>query len=337
MNPIGLSFRHRLGVWIKDRPRYEWALRRPVPTYLALCNRQEVLDPAPQALGYACRWAFTSQLHAPKVQPRLGQRLLQRCLEHAPIGRSTTPPLFQQDPQISVLIGHRGLERLPLLLNTLESLAAQLHVRFECLVIEHDTCVTIADHLPPWVRHVHDVTESDTPYNRSQAFNVGAKHAKAPVLLLHDNDMLVPAEYLYRILHRLSLGYAVVNPKRYVFYLSQSHTQALLSDETNLSLYPPESIVQNLEAGGSMAITRVAYDAIGGMDESFVGWGGEDNEFWDRCRTLPTWIWGYEPIVHLWHASQPEKLLVHNPNLDRLTDHLQLPVTQRIDRLKRHP
>ncbi|MEI6030926.1 MAG: galactosyltransferase-related protein [Synechococcaceae cyanobacterium ELA739] len=322
--------REQLGVWLKDRWRYERALCGPEERLLGLCNRLETLDPAPEGLGYSCRWAFTSQLHAPKVQPRLGQRLLQRCLEHAPIVRSTIPPLSQRDPQISVLIGHRGLERLPLLSITLESLAAQLHVRFECLVIEHDTSVTIADHLPAWVRHVHDVTEPDTPYNRSQAFNVGALHAKAPVLLLHDNDMLVPAEYLYRILHRLSLGYAVVNPKRYVFYLSQSHTQALLSDETDLSLYPPESIVQNLEAGGSMAITRVAYNELGGMDESFVGWGGEDNEFWDRCLTLPTWIWGYEPIVHLWHSSQPAKSQFKNPNLDLLSDKLKLPVAVRI-------
>jgi hypothetical protein len=333
--PNGLNLRKQLGVWIKDRPRYEWALRRPGPSYLSLCNRLESLDPAPQGLGYACRWAFTSQLHAPTVQPRLGQRLLQCCIDNAPIQCTTTPPPSHQEPQISVLIGHRGTERLPLLLATLQSLAAQRHVRFECLVIEHDTCATMADHLPPWVRHVHDVTKSATPYNRSQAFNFGAQHARAPVLLLHDNDMLVPADYLSRILERISLGYVVVNPKRYVFCLTQMHTEALLSGDADLCHYPLEAIVQNLEAGGSMAITTGAYCELGGMDESFVGWGGEDNEFWDRCLTLPTWIWGYEPIVHLWHASQPEKLLVHNSNFQRLTDHLRLPTMQRIDRLRR--
>lgn len=326
--------RKQLGVWLKDRWRYERALHGPVDRLLALCNRQELIDPAPQGLGYACRWAFTSQLHAPTVQPRLGQRLLQCCLEHAPIQRSATPPPSHRAPQISVLIGHRGLERLPLLLATLESLASQRHVRFECVVIEHDTCATIADHLPPWVRHVHDVTKAATPYNRSQAFNFGVQHARAPVLLLHDNDMLVPVEYLSSILHRISLGYAVVNPKRYIFYLSQRHTQDLLSGEVGLCYNPPEAIVQNLEAGGSMAITRAAYNELGGMDESFVGWGGEDNEFWDRCLILPTWIWGYEPIVHLWHASQPEKLTASNTNLDKFRQCLGSPVKQRIEKLK---
>jgi hypothetical protein len=75
--------------------------------------------------------------------------------------------------------------------------------------------------------------------------------------------------------------------------------------------------VQNLEAGGSLAITSAAFAAIGGMDEEFVGWGGEDNEFWDRCLTRPTWTWGYEPIVHLWHPSQPLKGQADNPNLVR--------------------
>jgi hypothetical protein len=91
----------------------------------------------------------------------------------------------------------------------------------------------------------------------------------------------------------------------------------LLAGKASFDSHPAEAIVQNLEAGGSMAITKQAYEEIGGMDEGFVGWGGEDNEFWDRCLTRPTWTWGYEPIVHLWHPSQPLKGQADNPNLVR--------------------
>jgi len=323
--------REQLGVWLKDRWRWERALRSPSRRYLALTNRTETLDVAPDGSGYACRWTHTSRLHAPLMQPKLGQRLLQRALAEAPIGRAPAPRRQGGTPQLSVLIGHRGLERLPLLLATLESLAAQEEVNLECLVIEQDNTPRIAAALPGWVRHLHaPLEQEDAPYNRSHTFNLGAGAARGPVLLLHDNDMLVPRGYALRLLQRIEAGYEVVNPKRYVFYLQRDHSQAVLAGEADLDQLPAETIVQNLEAGGSMAITRRAYGRLGGMDEEFRGWGGEDNEFWDRCLTLPTWTWGYEPIVHLWHQGQPLKGQADNPNLERARTLLRQTPQERI-------
>ena len=116
--------------------------------YLSLANRRELLEPAPDGSGYACRWIHTSRLHAPLVQPSLGQRLLSRCLTDAPIGRRAAPDPFRGPPELSVLIGHRGTERLPLLLATLESLAAQQGVKLECLVIEQDPVARVGPLLP---------------------------------------------------------------------------------------------------------------------------------------------------------------------------------------------
>ncbi|MGH8106448.1 MAG: galactosyltransferase-related protein, partial [Arenimonas sp.] len=78
---------------------------------------------------------------------------------------------------------------------------------------------------------------------------------------------------------------------------------------------PPESIMQNSEGGGSIAITRKAYEEIGGFDESFIGWGGEDNEFWERAKTRRLWPYAFLPIVHLWHAAQPGKAKLDNQTL----------------------
>jgi hypothetical protein len=329
----GVPLKELLGVWVKDRWRYERALRAPSPAYLALANRRERLKPAPDGIGWACHWRYTSVLHAPGVQPRLGSRLLSRCLADAPIVRCSSPshPLAPGEiPQLSVLIGHRGEQRLPLLLATLESLAAQREVRLECLVIEQDDVPRIACALPAWVRHVHARPQrAGAAYNRSHTFNVGSRHARGRVLLLHDNDMLVPERYCQRVLERIDRGFEVINPKRFVFYLDQEASEAVLRGGA-----PTDGsagmIVQNLEAGGSMAILADTYRAIGGMDETFVGWGGEDNEFWDRCQTRPTWIWGYEPIVHLWHPSQPHKLRSDNPNLMRARELMELPAATRI-------
>jgi len=333
---VPYPLREQLGVWVKDRWRWERRLRSRSRRYLSLANRSECLERAPDGNGYACRWSYTSRLHAPLVQPRLGQRLLQRCLADAPIAQRPAPETFSGTPELSVLIGHRGTERLPLLLATLESLAAQEDVRLECLVIEQDSVTRIGSSLPSWVRHIHaPLNDADAPYNRSQTFNVGAREARSPVLLLHDNDMLVPRGYGRRILQRIEDGYRVVNPKRFIFYLHQGHSQAVLNRMASLDQEPADYIVQNLEAGGSMAITADDYAGIGGMDEEFRGWGGEDNEFWDRCLTLPTWTWGYEPVVHLWHRGQPLKGESANPNLERARTLMRLPATERIANLRR--
>ncbi|MBW4530487.1 MAG: glycosyltransferase [Aphanothece saxicola GSE-SYN-MK-01-06B] len=332
------SRKERLGVWLKERLRYEWLLRRPAPAPLAIANRDERLEAAPDGPGQACLWRHTSRLHAPRLQPELGRRLLDRCLLEAPLRRRSAPLWSEGPPELSVLIGHRGSERLPLLLATLESLAAQEDVRLECLVIEQDSEPRIADQLPTWVRHIHGpLPDPAAPYNRSHTFNLGAREARAPVLLLHDNDMLVPTGYARRLLERIARGYAVVNPKRFVFYLDAVHSASVLAGSENYAERPAEAIVQNLEAGGSMAITAEAYAAIGGMDEGFVGWGGEDNEFWDRCLTRPTWIWGYEPIVHLWHRGQPLKHQRDNPNLERARDVMRRPALERIAALRPAP
>ena len=327
--------REQLGVWLKDRWRYEMALRSPSREYLSLANRVEHLERAPDGTGYSCRWPFTSRLHAPGVQPHLGQRLMRRCLENAPILCSPNRPASPSSPDISVLIGHRGRERLPLLLATLSSLAAQQDVHLECVVIEQAAVSEIATDLPDWVRHVlAPLADASAPYNRSQTFNVGAREALGATLLLHDNDMLAPAGYCRRILERRARGYEVINPKRYIFYLTEKHSKIVQSGLAEYDAFPPDYIVQNLEAGGSMAISAEAFEAIGGMDEAFVGWGGEDNEFWDRCLTLPTWIWGYEPIVHLWHRSQPLKDDLNNPNILRCREIMQRSPGERIAALR---
>ena len=327
--------REQLGVWLKDRWRYERRLRSQSRSYLSLANRYERLEQAPDGSGYACCWRYTSRLHAPGVHTDLAIRLLRRCLDDAPIDTVETPNLIKGSPSVSVLIGHRGTERLPLLLATIQTFAAQQDVSVECLIIEQDTCPKIADKLPAWVRHIHAPLQDPTAsYNRSHTFNVGAKHARAPILLLHDNDMLVPKGYLCRILKKIGSGYSVVNPKRFIFYLHKDHSHQLLAGQVGYDSQPAEAIVQNLEAGGSMAITLNAFEEIGGMDEGFTGWGGEDNEFWDRCLTLPTWIWGYEPIVHLWHRSQPLKGIEGNPNLSRCREIMRQPTHERIQRLR---
>lgn len=328
-----------LGVMLKDLPLYLRALLGSGNAYVGVRNRSESLDPAPDRSGYRCNWQWTSDLHAPKLIPALGRWLMKRALADHPIRRATAAEWNNKAaPQVTFLIGHRGTARLPHLLATLQSVAAQEGAAVECIIIEQDTVSQLDPYLPPWVRLVHTPPPTpDMPYCRSWTFNVGAQHARGAVLVLHDNDMLVPADYASTILHRVQQGYDVVNLKRFIFYLTQAHTQAVFDGKAELLDAAPEVIVQNLEGGGSVAITRACYHQIGGMDESFIGWGGEDNEFWERAQSLRVWPWANLPLVHLWHPAQLGKQDAQYHTALHYRALTQVPPTERIRRLAARP
>lgn len=302
---------------IYELPKYMYLLARGKNEYLKITNRIEKISLGPDGIGYVCLWPYTSKLHAPILLPRLGQALLYNAINEWSFSNNNEREI-EEHLDMTVVIGHRGEERIQHLLTTIASLAAQKDVAIECIVVEQDRECKLVDYLPRWVRHVHQKTGSlDEQYNRSAAFNYGVTYARGDILLLHDNDMIIPEDYCKETLQIMRKGYDAVNPKRFVFYLNQEDSNSVMDNFRGIGRYKPEYIVQNLEAGGSVAITKSGYLEIGGMDEDFVGWGGEDNEFWDRASYLRKWIWGYLPVIHLWHKPQGLKKVPNNQNVSR--------------------
>jgi hypothetical protein len=311
------SWRTKLGALVYDVPRYLASTWRR-GGWIHMHNRAE--ETSFDGRGIECAWKFGSELHLVRVFPRTGARLMRKALLQWPIALADVPA-GTDAPVVAFLIGHRGRSRLPLLLHTLRSIAAQRDVAVECIVVEQSPSPEIASELPPWVRYVHQPASESEPYRRAATLNEGARHARAPLLVLHDNDILVPERYAAEIVERAGEGWEAMDLKRFVFYLDP---------ETRV-----ESVIQNVR-GGSIAITREAYEAIGGFDESFVGWGGEDVEFWERAETRRATRFGYLPIVHLWHAAQPEKLDVDKaPAVKRYYELAAVPVQERIARLRK--
>lgn len=309
------SLKQKAGALVFDLPRLAWSLRpeflthKPARPWVFMRNRNELLISDDQSLGVRCNWKWTSDLHIAKVFPALGLRLMKRALRNWPIELHNAPGSCHDEAEVSFIIGHRGKARLPHLLSTLQSIASQRDISFECLVVEQSHHPEIREALPEWVRYIYTpVPEQSMPYCRSWAFNVGARAAKGELLVLHDNDMLVPQGYASQLLARFKEGYEVMNLKRVIFYLTEAHSGGIYSANALLLDEAPEVIVQNLEAGGSVAASKRAYFEIGGFDESFIGWGGEDNEFWERAQTRKVWPYGYLPIVHLWHSPQQGKI-----------------------------
>lgn len=317
---MNYSLRQKLGAIVYDLPRFLWAMRpsqsrsHTQASWVLMRNRNERLIPNNNDRGVACDWQWTSDLHLAKVFPHLGLRLMKRALRDWPIESrdEPAPPGGEDSPAVSFVIGHRGTERLPHLLATLRSIAAQRGVSFECIVVEQSPAPEVKGDLPSWVRYIHTpLPYASMPYSRAWAFNVGARMAQGERLILHDNDILVPQDYAAQLTTRFDEGYEVINLKRFIFFLNESHSKRMLSERRSLTSTAPETIMQNAEGGGSVAVSRKAYFAIGGFDEAFVGWGGEDVEFWGRAKTLRCWHFGYLPLVHLWHEPQPGKRAIN--------------------------
>jgi hypothetical protein len=320
--------KRKIGAVAYDWPRF---LRSMTGRWTTMRNRNEAIRIDPATGGAHCDWTFTSDLHIASVYPFTARWLLQRASRDWPFAYAERPAI-DGDPRVSFIIGHRGEARIPLLEKTIASIAAQRGVAIECIVVEQDEHPRLR--LPDWVRHIPMPVAAGTPYNRSAAFNAGAYAARAPLLVLHDNDILVPVGYAARFAQHHDDGLEFIDLKRFLFYLSETETAHVLASERFPAALTPERVMQNAR-GGSIAADRDAFLDIGGFDEAFVGWGGEDNELWGRAETRRAWRYGYLPLVHLWHAPQPEKESAA-PGIARLRELEHVPPVERIARLRQN-
>jgi GT2 family glycosyltransferase len=187
--------------------------------------------------------------------------------------------------------------------------------------------------LPSWVRYYHTSVEAGVEYSRSATFNVGARMARGEVLILHDNDMVVPDRYAAENAARVRDGWRFVDAKRFNFYLREEDTGRIFESGQMMSDLAA-TVVQNLR-GGSTAATRDAFFAIGGFDEEFIGWGGEDLDFWERAVAHGgVYVFGYLPLVHLWHPPQKGKGQSDAPAVRRYRQIRTIPPEERIRRLR---
>lgn len=336
------TLRQKLGTLLLDRPRAAWPVLFPrlailrKKSWLDLHNRDERLIQSHSGVGYDCDWQWTSDLNLCRVFPWFGNRLVRTALADWPICFAESLSAKVSGPLVSFIIGHRGTDKIPHLQATLRTILGQQQANVECIVVEQATESVLTGQLPKDVRLIQSRPPfAEMPYARAWAFNLGARCATGDVLVFHDNDILAPAYYAREIIAKVGEQSQAVRLQRFVFYLNRSDTMNTFDTGQIPERAEPEFVRQNCE-GHTLAVEQRAYFDMGGHDESFIGWGGEDNEMFDRCRAIGCDPFGYLPFVHLYHPPQARPA---NPEIfqAKLRQRLSTPPQVRIRELAARP
>lgn len=146
------------------------------------------------------------------------------------------------------------------------------------------------------------------PFSRSRARNNAFANSFGDLLVLADADTVVPdRQAIDDAIEAAEAGHWVLPYETY-YNATQVDTALLLDRRPSLDIAEPARWEFRLgdSISGVIVLPRAAYEAVGGYDESFVGWGFEDRAFadalntlWGPCQRLP----GY--VVHLWHPVGP--------------------------------
>ncbi len=334
--------RERLGCWLRERCQAELALNRASSwlsgqTWLDLCNRGQRLEPDPISGGRVCHWTGSSLLTAPRLFPQVGARLLRKCLQEWPIQLAglLPPGSPAEQPRVSFIVPVGGdSSRIPHFQMSVASLRAQSDCPCEIIVVEHSVEACYRAAVPPECRYLHVPADPQAAgYNKAAAMNAGVRLARAEILVLVDADMLVPRRLAAWVTERFAQypQLAAMRFARFIFNTDETDSGRLV--DSGPFVVPPriQFVIQNTPM--PLATRRVAYDEIGGHDESFVGWGGEDIEFLSRLRTLSLSEGGRIPIVHVWHPFAPQKANGHR-NQEFLDQALSVAAEVRMTRLK---
>ncbi len=150
------------------------------------------------------------------------------------------------------------------------------------------------------------IGNNEGDFNRSAARNAGVNSGKAGVVAVIDADNLIDLTQLSTAAVLASRSERLVKPFTYFGYLDEATTNEYYLKGAIPSRCTWESsrgLVASF-AGGAYVMRRDMWNRIGGFDEGFIGWGGEDDAFHIQAeRTLGQALTVPGNNYHLWHPS----------------------------------
>jgi predicted glycosyltransferase involved in capsule biosynthesis len=186
----------------------------------------------------------------------------------------------------------------------------------EIIVVEQDTHSKIS-HLKLPCRQFF--LKTNMPFNKSWAFNFGLKHVNSSTIVFGDCDLIMNPDHFIEAL-RLLEKYDMVNPYSSVIDLDRNESNMPLEQLVGINRAGRgETDIQKVPLCGGICIFRKeAIQKIGGWDQNFIGWGGEDDFQSVKVRQFLNWHECSAKCYHLYHERPAPDMKWYQRNLQLL-------------------
>lgn len=167
--------------------------------------------------------------------------------------------------------------------------------------------------------------ESELPFNKAWAFNVGLKYATTDKIVFGDCDLIMQPEDFVDGLNHLS-SFECVSPYSKIGVIDLERSELGYNFEQLKKITRPgrgelEDDIRKVPlCGGIIMFQKDALLKIGGWDESFIGWGGEDDFQSIKVQRLLKWKELNHKVYHLWHPPTQPDMNYYQRNLKILNE-----------------
>lgn len=177
------------------------------------------------------------------------------------------------------------------------------------LVAEQDSSSAITD-IPELFACNKLLLEDSQEFNKSRLVNLAAANSQGEILLVCDADVIVEAHQLDLAWQAVQADYDFARPYGQLIDLDPEQTNTYLNSQILVDDYKEGESNDRSHlgerlcwAGGVFLVKKSVFFDLGGFDERFQGWGGEDNAFELQLRkhNKKVGINQQGKAWHLWH------------------------------------
>ncbi len=237
---------------------------------------------------------------------------------------SITNPNQSSEYKFTYIIGYRhSSERIFNLKRVLDWITRFNGV--EVIIVEQDSTPKL--HTFSIFGFKHIFTKSNMPYNRSWAFNVGMKASTTQIVVFGDSDLIMDPNEFIKSLNLIN-QYECVSPYTSVLDLNQGESNLSFDKLTSIPR-PGRGETDNQKinlCGGIVMYRKDSIYRIGGWNERFIGWGGEDNYQEYKTKNLMSWAENKAKCFHLWHTRPSPENNLYMKTMELLNKLVSMPI-----------